>query len=76
MVWAIGLNEPLEQGYTVTDGFQIAENIFNMTWKGTSGDVIIDHVGDTHVDTRYWFVELIRKHNLVCLYFLHLDKIE
>ena len=62
MLWALGVNKTLEQGYSPEDGYRVTDNIFNSTFEGMSGPVIIDNVGDRRKDTRY------RSKSIICNY--------
>ena len=46
LAWAHGVNKTLEQGYAPNDGYVIIENIFNSTFEGITGTVVIDEKGD------------------------------
>ena len=52
LLWAYGVNLTLEQRYAPDNGIQITKNIFNLTFDGMTGTVLIDNEGDRHVDQR------------------------
>jgi hypothetical protein len=52
-MWAYGVNKTLEQGYSPSDGFKVTHNIFNLNFKGISGNVEVNGEGDRQIERRY-----------------------
>ena len=50
MVWALAVNLTLEEGKDINNGLEVTENIYNMTFEGMSGLVVINSVGDRLYD--------------------------
>ena len=52
LLWAYGVNKSISKGQPPDDGFQITQNVLNMTFQGISGPVTIDSNGDRQPDQR------------------------
>ena len=50
--WAHGVNRTLEQGFPPDDGIRVTQNIFNLTFDGVTGKVVIDGSGNRLSDYR------------------------
>lgn len=46
LMWAYGVNKTLQQGFDPNNGVKVTQNIYNMTFEGVTGPVIIDENGD------------------------------
>ena len=46
LVWAHGVNKTIEQGYLLNDGIRVVKNIFNSTFTGVTGNIVLDRNGD------------------------------
>ena len=46
LVWAHGVKKTIEQGFLPNDGIRVAKNIFNSTFTGVTGNIVIDGNGD------------------------------
>ena len=59
--WAYGVNLTMEQGHEPDDGFKVTENIFNLTFEGITGKVVIDHQGDRMTN---YIIEIVQSRRL------------
>lgn len=50
LTWAMAVNKTLEQGHAYNDGLKVIENIYNLTFKGLTGNIVINAVGDRSPD--------------------------
>ncbi|XP_013400521.1 atrial natriuretic peptide receptor 1 [Lingula anatina] len=50
ILYALALNQTLEDGFNVTDGAEITKRMWNRTFEGITGTVSIDENGDRNAD--------------------------
>ena len=46
LLWALAANQTMEQGFPPNDGLRVTQNIYNKTFMGMTGPVVIDSKGD------------------------------
>lgn len=50
LAWAMAVNKTIDQGFGYNDGFKILANLYNLSFHGMTGDVVINSVGDRSPD--------------------------
>ena len=52
LMWAIGVNKTVSQGFPPDDGFKVTENIIGLTFESVTGTVIINELGERVYDQK------------------------